>query len=477
MLPSVRPSSRDPQAGGPACSSRLRWLTILIPRSSSADRAPERHAPRRVPAVPAGTRPSSPSSSSPSRSCSGGSPSVGSTAGRDLAGAMPSWRHAQPTARALHRLSVADHGARAISTRSFQAIVDQARAPPRGRRRAPRARGPGRRADGARLDAVRRCSVDVADRAPTRSASVDPALAGLRLAAPLQRGGETVGQLARRLLGAAELRRRRRRDALARWRTRRRSRSRTSGSRSGSASWPSSPSASGSPARCTTASPRCSATSTRSRRPSTSCWRPVASTEARGAARPSWPPPRGRSTSTSARRSWACAARSRPERGLVGALEEYAARFADAVEARRPSSRRSPAARARRLAADVQAEVFRIVQEALTNVRKHAAAHRRGRLGLAAREGRLVVTVEDDGARLRRRAPTGPGPAGRTSAVGMRSRERAAAIGERRSTLGTRGPAGPATGPPPGVAARRTRAAQAAPAVRRPHCRGRGRLP
>ena len=53
-----------------------------------------------------------------------------------------------------------------------------------------------------------------------------------------------------------------------RWRTRRPSPSRTPASRSGCASSPSSPSASGSPARCTTGSPRSWATSTRSRRPS-----------------------------------------------------------------------------------------------------------------------------------------------------------------------------------------------------------------
>ena len=84
-----------------------------------------------------------------------------------------------------------------------------------------------------------------------------------------------------------------------------------------------------------------------------------------------------------------------PDRGLVGALEEYAGRFSEAsklatlVEA--PESVRGLV-----LAPDVQAQVFRIVQEALTNVRKHASA-RRVLVSLGMEEGTLVVQVEDDG--------------------------------------------------------------------------------
>ena len=84
-----------------------------------------------------------------------------------------------------------------------------------------------------------------------------------------------------------------------------------------------------------------------------------------------------------------------PDRGLVGALEEYAERFSEAsklatlVEA--PESVRRLV-----LAPDVQAQVFRIVQEALTNVRKHASA-RRVVVALGMEEGTLVVQVEDDG--------------------------------------------------------------------------------
>lgn len=84
-----------------------------------------------------------------------------------------------------------------------------------------------------------------------------------------------------------------------------------------------------------------------------------------------------------------------PDRGLVAALEEYARRFAEAsklavrVEA-------SPGLNEIALAPQVEAQVFRIVQEALTNVRKHAAAHRVV-VALDVSERELVVKVEDDG--------------------------------------------------------------------------------
>jgi nitrate/nitrite-specific signal transduction histidine kinase len=84
-----------------------------------------------------------------------------------------------------------------------------------------------------------------------------------------------------------------------------------------------------------------------------------------------------------------------PDRGLVGALEEYAERFA---EASKLVTRVEATDDARRLvlAPDVQAQVFRIVQEALTNVRKHAAA-RRVRIALDVEAEWLTVRVEDDG--------------------------------------------------------------------------------
>jgi signal transduction histidine kinase len=84
-----------------------------------------------------------------------------------------------------------------------------------------------------------------------------------------------------------------------------------------------------------------------------------------------------------------------PDVGLVAAVEEYARRFAEAsklvvnVEA-------TPQARALALQPDVASSVFRIAQEALTNVRKHAAA-RRVDLGFRVEAGTLIVTVDDDG--------------------------------------------------------------------------------
>ena len=85
----------------------------------------------------------------------------------------------------------------------------------------------------------------------------------------------------------------------------------------------------------------------------------------------------------------------RPEVGLVGAIEEYAGRFAEAsklaviVEA-------TDDARALDLAPDVEAQVFRIVQESLTNVRKHAAAGR-AEIVVGIEDDALVVTLADDG--------------------------------------------------------------------------------
>ena len=52
------------------------------------------------------------------------------------------------------------------------------------------------------------------------------------------------------------------------------------------------------------------------------------------------------------------------------------------------------------LAPEVEAQVFRIVQEALTNVRKHSGAGR-VEIVFVARDGRLDVVVVDDGHGLR----------------------------------------------------------------------------
>jgi nitrate/nitrite-specific signal transduction histidine kinase len=84
-----------------------------------------------------------------------------------------------------------------------------------------------------------------------------------------------------------------------------------------------------------------------------------------------------------------------PGVGLVAAVEAYAARFAEAskiavhVEA-------ADAARRLDLAPDVDAQVFRIVQEALTNVRKHSGA-RRAEVSFSVRDRHLDVVIEDDG--------------------------------------------------------------------------------
>ena len=84
-----------------------------------------------------------------------------------------------------------------------------------------------------------------------------------------------------------------------------------------------------------------------------------------------------------------------PERGLVGAIEEYARRFSEASKLV-TSVDASEAARDVRLAPEVQAQAFRIVQEALTNVRKHAAALRAW-IKLDAERDALLVIVQDDG--------------------------------------------------------------------------------
>jgi signal transduction histidine kinase len=84
-----------------------------------------------------------------------------------------------------------------------------------------------------------------------------------------------------------------------------------------------------------------------------------------------------------------------PGLGLVGAIEDYGRRFAEAsgiaviVEA-------TPAARDIALGPEVAANVFRIVQESLTNVRKHAAAARVV-VALDRRQDDLRIEIADDG--------------------------------------------------------------------------------
>jgi signal transduction histidine kinase len=79
-----------------------------------------------------------------------------------------------------------------------------------------------------------------------------------------------------------------------------------------------------------------------------------------------------------------------------------------------------------RPAPEVEMALFRIAQEALTNVAKHAAASR-ARVSISGAAGRLRLVVEDDGRGIGPApAANDPGPAGWGMAV---MRERAAAVG------------------------------------------------
>lgn len=110
------------------------------------------------------------------------------------------------------------------------------------------------------------------------------------------------------------------------------------------------------------------------------------------------------------------------EKGLAAALDEYAVRFADASKLA-VTVDASPAARATRLGPEIEEHIFRIAQEALTNVRKHAAA-RRARVALDATAAMVELTVEDDGHGFDLAAQPSDRPQ-----YGMRSiRERAASI-------------------------------------------------
>ena len=112
-----------------------------------------------------------------------------------------------------------------------------------------------------------------------------------------------------------------------------------------------------------------------------------------------------------------------PGVGLVAAVEEYAARFSEAAKIAThvdaPSEARDLA-----LAPDVEAQVFRIVQEALTNVRKHSGA-RRADIAFMAHGTDLEVIVTDDGHGLDERPSAADRPV-----YGRRTmRERAESIG------------------------------------------------
>ena len=112
-----------------------------------------------------------------------------------------------------------------------------------------------------------------------------------------------------------------------------------------------------------------------------------------------------------------------PGVGLIAAVEDYADRFAEAskivvrVEA-------SADARHLDLGPEVQAQLFRIVQEALTNVRKHSGA-RRADIAFEVQEGRLEVAIADTG----RGFESAPGGWGSTP---VRSTRHARASGQHR---------------------------------------------
>lgn len=113
-----------------------------------------------------------------------------------------------------------------------------------------------------------------------------------------------------------------------------------------------------------------------------------------------------------------------PERGLAGALEEYAVRFSEASKlATRVEA--TPAASGTAISPEVQAQVFRVVQEALTNVRKHAAAAR-AVVSIDVAAGTLQVEVTDDG---RGFDPVAPPPADWPHYGLQTMRERVAALG------------------------------------------------
>ena len=112
-----------------------------------------------------------------------------------------------------------------------------------------------------------------------------------------------------------------------------------------------------------------------------------------------------------------------PGMGLAAAIEDYAARFAEASKiAVRVEV--ADAARGLELGPDVEAEVFHIVQEALTNVRKHSGAGRVD-IDFAVRDGRLDVVVADDGHGIRSGTGSDDWPG-----YGLRTmRERAEGVG------------------------------------------------
>ena len=114
-----------------------------------------------------------------------------------------------------------------------------------------------------------------------------------------------------------------------------------------------------------------------------------------------------------------------PGQGLGAAVEAHARRVGEASSFAVDLAI-DPATRDLRIGRDAEAQVYRIVQEALTNVRKHAAAQR-VRIAMRFVDGALDLRVEDDGRGL----GTGAARSGMPH-YGLQSmRERAAGIGGR----------------------------------------------
>jgi two-component system sensor histidine kinase UhpB len=93
------------------------------------------------------------------------------------------------------------------------------------------------------------------------------------------------------------------------------------------------------------------------------------------------------------------------ELGLVSALTELSSKFAQqsGIEVRRSFAADLP-----RLDRDVELAVYRVAQESLTNVARHAAA-RRVAISLEPGTGSVVLCVEDDGVGLPDGAVNGSG--------------------------------------------------------------------
>jgi signal transduction histidine kinase len=111
--------------------------------------------------------------------------------------------------------------------------------------------------------------------------------------------------------------------------------------------------------------------------------------------------------------------------GLAAALADYLPRWQEQSGVRADIALDAPEEALRALPPSTEVQLLRIVQEALSNTRKHAAA-RQATVGIATENAALVVTVADDG-RGFDAAALGPGE---FPGVGLSSmRERAEAIG------------------------------------------------